>query len=367
VDPHRGDTRDQSIDRLLRRGAGAPPAELPSAGCFDGEALGAWTSGALSGDESARVEQHVADCARCQAMMATFVRTAPAPPQATPPWWRMRVRWLVPVATAAVVVAVWVAVPRSPERALPAPQPVTTAAPTAQRDDLQFRDQAELRATPTAPTPQQPPAAAAVDSTAARPLVGSATEKKASSQEQADASVRRERALSSAARAPIAGITAAPPPPSAAPQPVPAAPTASAPAALAESVAGNPQRPRAALVSGAEVFNVRAPDGVAAWRIVGGTRLQRSTDGGVEWRSIDFVPAAPLTAGHAPAGSILWLVGQRGVIYVSRDATTFERVPFVETADLVSVVAIDAHQATVTSSDGRTWRTSDGGSTWIRP
>jgi photosystem II stability/assembly factor-like uncharacterized protein len=61
---------------------------------------------------------------------------------------------------------------------------------------------------------------------------------------------------------------------------------------------------------------------------------------------------------------VLWLVGQDGTIYLSIDGARFTRVSFVDTSDLVSVSALSAEQATVGTSDGRSFRTIDGGKTW---
>jgi len=41
------------------------------------------------------------------------------------------------------------------------------------------------------------------------------------------------------------------------------------------------------------------------------------------------------------------------------------RLPFTEMVDLTAVFATDALVATVSSADGRSWRTSDGGKTWL--
>src|SRR5918994_4011407 len=79
--------------------------------CIDGETLAAWSAGALRPAEAASVEGHLADCARCQAMLATFVRTEPPAPPHQAWWQRWQVRWLVPLATAATVAAIWVASP----------------------------------------------------------------------------------------------------------------------------------------------------------------------------------------------------------------------------------------------------------------
>jgi photosystem II stability/assembly factor-like uncharacterized protein len=54
-------------------------------------------------------------------------------------------------------------------------------------------------------------------------------------------------------------------------------------------------------------------------------------------------------------------------VLLSVDGTTWQARSFPETADLVAVQAADARTATVTTSDGRRFSTTDGGATWSRP
>ena len=49
---------------------------------------------------------------------------------------------------------------------------------------------------------------------------------------------------------------------------------------------------------------------------------------------------------------------------LSVDGTTWQLRPFPEKIDLVAVQATDAKTATVTTSDGRRFSTTDGGATW---
>ena len=48
----------------------------PNSTCIDAETLAAWSDGALSVGEAAEVELHLSNCARCQAVLAAFVRTS---------------------------------------------------------------------------------------------------------------------------------------------------------------------------------------------------------------------------------------------------------------------------------------------------
>ena len=87
---------DRSIDRLLRRTGAGLAGDAASGGCLDGERLAAWAAGTL----------------RSATMVAAFARSEPVATAPQPWWTKWQVRWLVPLATAATLAAVWVAVPR---------------------------------------------------------------------------------------------------------------------------------------------------------------------------------------------------------------------------------------------------------------
>lgn len=111
-----------------------------------------------------------------------------------------------------------------------------------------------------------------------------------------------------------------------------------------------------------EIFT---PDQVVRWRI-GGRQVQRSLDRGASWAPIQVGAPAAFTAGSAPSRTVCWLVGRGGIVLLTTNGATFKRVPFPEPADLVAASAADGRSAMVTTADGRTFRTSDGGSTWTR-
>lgn len=134
--------RDRSIDHLLRQ-ARAGASSTPD-GCLDAERLAAWSEGALRPGESTLVETHLADCARCQAMLAAFVESAPVTPAAVPFWQRWTTRWLVPVAAASAAVLVWAVITREPD------PPATTMARMEQFE-------APVAGAPSAQRPDAPP------------------------------------------------------------------------------------------------------------------------------------------------------------------------------------------------------------------
>ena len=59
------------------------------------------------------------------------------------------------------------------------------------------------------------------------------------------------------------------------------------------------------------------------------------------------------------------LSGRAGLVVLTTDAgATFTRVDLAEPLDIASVSATDARNATVTTANGRRFRTDDGGRTW---
>jgi photosystem II stability/assembly factor-like uncharacterized protein len=94
--------------------------------------------------------------------------------------------------------------------------------------------------------------------------------------------------------------------------------------------------------------------------------VQQSTDGGSTWQPVVTGVSADLTAGSAPATTVCWIVGRAGTVLLTTDGRRFDRLPFAEPVDLAAVQAIDARTATVTTADGRRFRSGDGGHTWTR-
>jgi photosystem II stability/assembly factor-like uncharacterized protein len=93
-------------------------------------------------------------------------------------------------------------------------------------------------------------------------------------------------------------------------------------------------------------------------------QLERSTDGGTKWDTIDLssTPIA-ITAGAAPSGSECWLVGRGGVVLHSTDTVTFTRARFPVTIDLVAIT-VGPSAIVVTAAGGRQFATTDRGVTW---
>ena len=152
--------------------------------------------------------------------------------------------------------------------------------------------------------------------------------------------------------------------------------------AVAESASGVPASADAAAPSAAPAQNsmraarsparaqfaqveIVSPDPSVRWRVAGSV-VQHSTTGGAQWDTVSTGVASPLTAGAAPSVSVCWLVGRAGVVLLSTDGLNWRRVAFPEVTDLSAIQATDARNASVSTADGRTFSTTDGGATWVR-
>lgn len=339
--------RDRSIENALRRVLSDDVRAQPQSTCPDAETIAAWHEGTLRRDQAVAIENHVADCAHCRALMAAFVQAAPATPAVESIWRRWHLGWAVPLATAATAAALWIAIPRSTpppevevreEKTASVAQPPSSASP----------------ATPTAPAAAaEPPAiqnAAALAKTSA--LLRDEARRRANESQVAREQVANQQAADAA--------------------PAGAAPAGAALSARLEADrqerADNAAAPRpftvAARLAASPSLEIVAPGGSGRWRIIGGQQVEWSTSAAAEWGPAALESADALTAGAAPSPTVCWIVGRRGAIYVTTDGRRFMRVPFPEMADLVKVTATDDRTATVSSADGRSWNTSDQGKSW---
>ena len=346
------------MDPLLSRALSG--LQAADAGCVDAETMAAWVERTLPSSAAAQVEAHVSSCSRCQAAMATLVRSIPAPTPVESLWKRWQLGWLVPIAGTAAAVAIYVAA-RPP--AQPAPElaqsraAVASATPAAVPPSVTPESDAKREArADTAPSEKTAPPPAAQGNVAR------------------DAASPREEQVQQRGRAPqseTAGLSAEASRPQAS---APAAPPASAPreaqapgvGSVAETVIVSGVAPvvEARRAFTVEPLEVRSATGAERWRVAAGATVQHSIDSGATWQAGTAPVSGGIRAGSAPGAGICWLVGNGGAVWVATDGTTFRRLPFPETIDLASVLATSARAATVTSSDGRTFRTDDQGMTW---
>jgi photosystem II stability/assembly factor-like uncharacterized protein len=114
------------------------------------------------------------------------------------------------------------------------------------------------------------------------------------------------------------------------------------------------------------VVDIMSPDPMSRWRIAGGRSVERSSDGGATWQAQQAGATSDLVTGSSPSPTVCWLVGRAGLVLLTIDGRQWRPVAFPVPADLSAVRATDASTAVITTSDGRTFRTSDAGQTWAR-
>jgi hypothetical protein len=344
--------REASTDRLLRQHL--PPSPEPPAtdACLDADTASAWIAGRLSGPALDEAREHVAECARCQALMATLTRleTEPAetrPDDAPARWWR----WLVPVGVVAAMIAVVLFLPReTPRPASPIVQE-RGAARQDQNKDLEFRPAPSIADAKKNARDETPPTAASP--AAAQPAAATLATKNAELQPR----------------------QAAPPPPSgsgaldetqaaAGAKTKAAGANADAPASRNLGALQHAASSANELADGFRV-DIVSPDGTTRWRISSRT-VEKSTDRGATWTTAVTITDGRWTAGAAPSATTLWVVGRQGLVERTTDGRTFARVAFPETTDLSAVQATGAETATITTADGRSFGTTDGGKSWVQ-
>ena len=348
--------RDRSIESLLRRREIETPQSTDQ--CVDAESLAAWMEGGLTASARAAAEQHAAGCVRCQALLASMARTEVDVPLT--PWWRsLTAKWLVPIAAVATALVVWISVGQQ-YRAVPAPQPSSTAAsppaniaepapaapssapavpPRASADALEDRRARQLKQTekPDAERRQEldklerrraddrratveqskPPVAA--DAVAG----GIAAPPRPQGQTTDSAFRSASPSQPSAAPVPAPGpplsglqAPAAPPPPTATPAPADARGTAAGGLAESVSVRQEAAKELAAARGGAgggggraesaiNGIEIRSPDPTYRWSIRPPAGILRSTDGGTTWASVDPVAATLATRANTGAPPVL--------------------------------------------------------------
>lgn len=326
---------DEAMDRLLRRAAEAP-AGPGAAACLDSETLAAFIDGGLSPAQRAAAEAHLAGCDRCLQLTAAIIRAEP-PPLETPRWSWLRSGWLAPLTTVsavAVAVAAWLMV-RDTQPTIDAVRRETPAASAASEPSAPVLPSETSKA--AVPEFRQE-SAARTDAVAKRRAPGEqAAERRAAAEPKAEADA----------------VTRSAPPASAAP----ARPPSPTDDLAREGLTALRQM-------AAEMTVVPTPDPAVQWRFSPSV-LESTGDGGRTW-----TPHAPGASGFlaaaAPSPGVLWLAGRAGLVLLTIDGRTWQRVNLPDTtADAVQVTATDGRSARVTTSAGSTYRTTDAGRTWV--
>jgi len=360
--------RDRVVDHVLRQSL-TSASTSETAACIDAETLAAWADKGLQPAEAETVEEHVSNCARCTAVLATFVQARPGAPEAEPLWRRWRLAWAVPLATAATAIALWVAIPRNPTIPAAVSDSATLAhpaAPAPSEAPASTPSDSRARTQETYAAKAAPPASTAEKRERARPTVPPSAEPQIA---RADEAGRATATLvAPSAPAPPAATTLEADQKAADNQATGRAAARSeapAPATGAEAPAKPAIRGFATRQSVAQV-EIISPDPAIRWRVVGPGQIERSTTGGAQWEAASLPEASTITAGTSPAPSVCWLVGRTGAVYVTTDGLRFRRIAFPDRTDFISIRATDDRHATVITIDGRTFTTDDRGTTWTR-
>jgi hypothetical protein len=268
----------------------------PTRDCLDAETLAAWMDGALDRPAVAAAEAHVSDCARCQALVATFAKTEPVvtgpeargiPARSTWSLWRW---WLAPLAAGAAAVTLWTVVPDGDQGSGIGDQgPLVSASPA-------LRDLARVAETPAAP-----PQGQREDTAPAR--AAKATEPDAAAPEATAASVP-------AAPAPPATQTLASREPA---------------ADVEKNVALALKREADAAAAGAVLATAHVGPAVT-WQ-VGRQGLVRVTTDGVTFTRVPFPEAVDLVAVTASSPTAATVTASDGRRFETRDGGKTWRAP----------------------------------------
>jgi hypothetical protein len=336
---------------------------------LDAERLAAFMDGSLSRAERAAVEAHAADCGPCLQLLAAMVRTEPPVPART---WRLPIvlRWAVPLAAAATALALWVNVERGTIESERSPAPsdrIDAVAPAPPPAAASTQPKVSPNAAPVEPLRQ---AARAAPGPASKPVASDEAMRDKVQQLTARNEQRRsepdapKREAFGPERKEAAAQPTPPPPPASPPAAPVAAPAAAgaAPAPAVDTLRSRVAESPAALKAPSLPLEIVSPDPMVRWRADKGG-IQRSTDGGKTWGAPVTV-AADVLAGSSPSPNVAWVAGRAGAVFLTVDGSAWQRLSFPEPIDLRAIRASSARDAAVTLSDGRVFRTTDGGRTW---
>ena len=342
--------------------------------------LASYADNGLLEDERRLIEEHAADCATCLEHLAllgavSLDRQAPEPSRS----WLAQWGWLVPVATAALVVAVWIRLPEQktsqdlPATPAPASQvsaPVAseqeraaTANPAAGRDEASnAAPRVAAKVSKAAPARPGPPADAKFDQlTPLERRDDDARQKTAAASPSpvpaAVAAPAQKEALEGRRAVGQASAQAAPP--------APQAPALADAAKEEVQVAELPRRRESDLLKSARATS--APLVVAAspkesYRIVG-NRIELSEDGGANWRAVLAAGPMVFTAAGCAAGGPCWFGTADGQV-LRRTPDGFARFALPARQRVVAIAVEGPQTAVVTVEGGRRFRTTDGGASW---
>lgn len=402
--------REKDPAANLRRRTLASSANIAEA-CPDPEILAAYADRALDAGETARYELHFSQCAHCRDQLAAMdlAAVSVAIAQARRMRWVWPWTWFVlaPVTSALLIAAILIARRPATNRALEQQTPLVAMQTPSQPADAAVPEAAPMDATtPATPEPRAkksaPPKPAtplsrertpafagpiepAPDTTVAvqaerAPVAdkaggarvgdlprGGGNNSAANSKSQTvtvDSSAQTPKAapplVADGAANGIASAGAAPAPtaPARLAKQQPATLNATNGFAASETVSVEPALDRDVNTI------VRSPDPQILWRISRGQFVERSSDAGQTWRAQWTSVNAHVVAGSAPSVETCWIVGRGGIVLLTTDGKKWRTIEPPASTDFVGVRASDASSATVISTDGHKFETSDGGKHW---
>jgi len=384
------------MNKALRRSL-RDSLEAAGKDCPDPSILAAYFDRELAAAEAERWEAHFSVCARCQEQLAVLARTEPvvADVQAAEEraGWRAfwKLRWLAPLATAAAAAVLWIAIRPAPPTVAPpeatvasrqaAPATELPSAKTAVEADKDAKvaeavEAGKANLADKRSVPAKPAAAPAPVQQAARaPEAGVASAEKKEAEKLA---AEAEAAAAHRDRAQAVVVTEAAQDEMKAQRRDEAA---AAPAEATRSKMATAELQKAVPPAAAGMMALRAPQGVAVspdgnvlWRFGAKGLIEKSTDAGKTWNRQPSPVTVDLLSGSAPSEKVCWAIGVSGIVLRTLDGENWEKLGS-PTADKVgetisasvslrSITARDSLHATITTADGQTFVTTDGGKTW---
>ncbi|MDO8433106.1 MAG: hypothetical protein Q7S58_11920 [Candidatus Binatus sp.] len=411
------DKNNPPLDAILRRTMRESPGDATS-DCPDAGVIAAYYDRSMSSSEREHLEQHFADCARCQMNLASIARADSGIVEAakrSPVAWLRGLRIAIPALAAAAAILIAIRFTRNTENQFERQQLVAMSKPEAAANAPVTES---LASSQTAP-PNEAPAAPAVGELAlnepkrapameersapladqAKPLAkeksrdtfaGSArarteafAEKRAMRAEAAaepetqtlagtEAEASGEAAPSSGGALAMRTDTAAAKAPSSSPLPdnslgvaAGSAGSASAGAASAFAERGTASSSFAYPVRPTDPgFNAVVSVEGAVWEIGPKGKIARSVTGG-EYVAQNSGVSADLLAGAATSRDVCWIGGRAGTILRTTDGgANWRKIASPTSDDITQITASSADRASITTVSGKNFATADGGATW---
>jgi hypothetical protein len=335
-----------AFDRLFRTAArrGRAVGVCPGA-----EVLAAYLDNGLTSEERSTVEAHAADCVLCQqhlGLLGSLGIEPPAPEVEAARSWLVRWGWLVPVATAVLVVAIWTRTPEPPRGAEP-----QVADSQARRNQLPSQPATEAKAESAANAP-------AKDKTAGDESEGTRTSTPAPGRERND--VATKQALP-AAPPPMAALTSDPVAEADRVGQLADATRAPAEARAKEDAAGGARQEAQFMRKSAEPALQATASPTEIYR-ARGARIDRSRDAGTTWQEAFADASLRFTAAACAQGGPCWFGTATGVV-IRTGQGGFVRNDLPERLPVIAIEPGSGLSATVVAGPRR-FRTADGGARW---